>query len=157
MLSPRVAHSAARVPSGAVLVFGGNDGRSSIGAAELWSPESGGFVDAPIFNLAPRQRAATAVLADGTIVFAGGEQSPQPMATPSPLLDSIVFRPSPTGLTGTLGDDFGVTPARAEATATTLADGSVLYAGGAVGDPRTLAGGAQLFVPCFAACLAITP
>jgi len=157
MQSPRVAHSAALLRSGGVLLFGGNDGHSSVAAAELWSPDAGGFVDAPIFDLAPRERAATAVLADGTVIFAGGESSPQPMATPSPVLDSIVFQPSPTGLTGTLGDDFGATPARAEATATALPDGSLLYVGGAVGDPRTLAGGAQLFVPCFASCLAITP
>jgi hypothetical protein len=152
MLSPRFGHSATLLPSGAVFVFGGNDGRSSVAGAELWSPDTGGFVDSPLFNVAPRQRAAAAALADGSVLVAGGESSPQPMSIPSPVLDSILFR------AGTLGDDTaGAAPARAEATATTLADGSVLYVGGGVGDPRTLAGGAQLFVPCFAGCLAVTP
>ena len=56
-----------------------------------------------------------------------------------------------------LGDDLAAAPARAEATATPLADGSLLYVGGAIGDPRTLAGGAELLVPCFDGCLAVTP
>ncbi|HEX9105315.1 MAG TPA: kelch repeat-containing protein, partial [Polyangia bacterium] len=157
MLSPRIGHTATLLPSGALFLFGGNDGRASVAAAELWSPDAGGFVDPPVFNLAPRQRAAAATLADGTVVLAGGESSPQPMSIPSPVLDAILFHPSPTGAAGTLGDDAGATPARAEATATTLGDGSVLYVGGGVGDPRTLAGGAELFVPCFGACLAVTP
>ena len=157
MLTPRVGHSATLLPSGAVFLFGGNDGRASTAAAELWSPDAGGFVDSPIFNLAPRQRQAAAALADGTVLIAGGESSPQPLATPSPVLDPIVFHPAPTGATGVLGDDLAAAPARAEATATTLVDGSLLYVGGGIGDPRTLAGGAQLFVPCFGACLAVTP
>jgi len=156
MLTPRFAHTATRLPSGAVFLFGGNDGRSSVGSPELWSPDAGGFVDSPVFNLAPRQRSAAAALADGTVVVAGGESSPQPMAIPSPVLDIIVFQPATAGAAGTLGNS-GVAPARAEATATTLADGSVLYAGGGIGDPRSLAGGAELYVPCSGACLAVTP
>jgi hypothetical protein len=151
MLSPRVGHAAALLPSGAVFVFGGNDGQASVTAPELWSPDAGGFVDSPVFNLGPRQNAATAVLADGSVLVAGGEASPQPMAIPSPVLDSIVVRD------GTLGDEDASTPARADATATTLLDGSVLYVGGGVGDPRAVAAGAQIFVPCFGSCLAVTP
>ena len=151
MLSPRVGHAAALLPSGEVFVFGGNDGHKSVALPELWSPDAGGFVDARAFNLQPRQHAATTLLADGSVLVAGGEQSPQPMAVPSPVLDSLLYRD------GTLGDESAATPARAEATATTLPDGSVLYVGGAVGDPRSVAGGAQLFVPCFGACLAVTP
>jgi hypothetical protein len=151
MLSPRIGHAAALLPSGDVLIFGGNDGQASVADAELWSPDAGGFVDSPLFNLDPRQRAAVAALADGTVLVVGGETAPQPMANPSAVLESIIFRD------GTLGNEAGATPARAEATATTLPDGSILYAGGGIGDPRTLAGGAELFVPCFAACLAVTP
>ena len=157
MLSPRVGHTATLVPSGAVFLFGGNDGRASVADAELWSPDAGGFVDTPPFNLPSRQRAAAAALADGTVVLVGGESSPQPMSIPSPVLDTIVFQPAPTGAAGTLGYDRGGTPARAEATATTLRDGSVLYVGGAIGDPRMLAGGAELLVPCDGDCLTVTP
>lgn len=156
MATPRIGHTATLLSSGAVFVFGGNDGRASVASPELWWPDAGGFVDTPVFNLAPRQRAAAAVLADGTTLLAGGESSPQPMAIPSPVLDTIVFEPAPAGAAGTLGND-GVASARAEATATTLGDGSVLYVGGGVGDPRSLAGGAELLVPCVGACLAVTP
>jgi hypothetical protein len=157
MLTPRVAHSATLLPSGAVFLFGGNDGHASTAAAELWSPDSGGFVDAPLFNLAPRQRQAAAALADGTVLVAGGESSPQLLSIPSPVLDPIAYRPAATGSSGSVVDDLPTAPARAEATATVLGDGSLLYVGGGVGDPRTLAGGAQLFVPCFDACLGVTP
>jgi hypothetical protein len=156
MLSPRVGHTATLLPSGAVFIFGGNDGRSSVADAELWSPDAGGFVDPPIFSLAPRQRSTAARLDDGTVLIAGGESSPQPMAIPSPVLDVILFRPA-GGTDGTLEDDAGAASARAEATATTLGDGTVLYVGGGVSDPRTLAGGAELFVPCSTACLTVTP
>ncbi|HEX6837567.1 MAG TPA: hypothetical protein VF334_13395, partial [Polyangia bacterium] len=156
MLSPRSLHTATALPSGAVFLFGGNDGHGSIAAAELWSPDAGGFVDSPVFNIAPRQRAAAATLADGTVVLAGGESSPQPMAIPSPVLDTLSFQPDGGGAGGTLGNS-GVAPARAEATATTLPDGSVLYVGGGISDPRSLAAGAELYVPCSGACLAVTP
>jgi hypothetical protein len=157
MVSPRFAHSATLLPSGALFVFGGNDGHSSIADPELWSPDAGGFVDAPIFNVVPRQSQAVAALADGSVVLAGGESSPQKMSVPSPVLDPLVFRPAATGTAGVLDSSLARSSARAEATATTLADGSVLYVGGAVGDPRTLAAGAELLVPCAGACLAITP
>jgi hypothetical protein len=152
MLSPRVGHSATLLPSGSVFVFGGNDGRASVAAPELFSPDAGGFVDAPIFNVAPRQRHAAATLADGSVLLAGGESSPQKSATPSPVHDPLLWH-----VAGVLTDDLSPAPARAEATATTLLDGSVLYLGGGVGDPRSLAGGAELFVPCFGPCLAVTP
>ncbi len=157
MLTPRVGHSATLLASGAVFVFGGNDGRASVSLPELWSPAAGGFVDAPVFNIGPRQHVAATALADGSVLLAGGELSPQKSANPSPVYDPLLFQPAATGATGVLHDDLAAAPARAEATATLLPDGSVLYVGGGVGDPRTLAGGAQLFVPCFGACLAVTP
>jgi hypothetical protein len=73
------------------------------------------------------------------------------------VLDPLAFRPAATGASGVLDSELGRDSARAEATATPLADGSLLYVGGGVGDPRTLAAGAELLVPCFDACLAVTP
>ena len=157
MQVPRVAHTATLLPSGAVFIFGGNDGRESVGNTELWTPDSGGFVDTHVFNLQPRERATATALPDGSVVLAGGETSPQPLANPSPVLDPIVYRPAPGMSTGVLDDDLTDASARAEATSTTLIDGSVLYVGGGVANPRTLAGGAEIFVPCFAACLGVTP
>src|SRR5262249_3265743 len=113
--------------------------------------------DTHVFNLAPRQRQAGVAMSDGSVLLAGGETQPQPLATPSPVLDPIVYRPTPGASSGVLHDDLTNASARAEATATTLIDGSVLYVGGGVGDPRTVAGGAEIFVPCFAGCLGITP
>src|SRR5262249_48921337 len=128
-----------------------------VAAAELWSPDAGGFVDPPIFNLRPRQRHAAAALGDGSVMLVGGESVPQRMAVPAPVQNLVHYTPDPNGQSGVFADDLRPSPARAEATATLLSDGSLLYVGGAVGDPRTLAGGAHLFVPCFAACLAVTP
>jgi hypothetical protein len=157
MLTPRVGHSATLLASGAVLVFGGNDGHASVAAAELWSPAADGFVAAPLTSVAPRQRQAAAALADGSVLLIGGEAAPQRTATPSPLDDALYFQPTPGDAAGVLHDDLPPAPVRADATATLLGDGSLLYIGGAVGDPRTLAGGAQLFAPCFGDCLALTP
>ena len=157
MQVPRVSHTATLLPSGAVFLFGGNDGRESVGNTELWTPDSGGFVDTHVFNLQPRERATATALGDGTVVLAGGETSPQPLATPSPVLDPIVYRPAPGMTTGVLDDDLTDASARAEATSTALIDGSVLYLGGGVSNPRTLAGGAEIFVPCFGPCLDLTP
>jgi hypothetical protein len=158
MLTPRVAHTATLLPSGAVFIFGGNDGNESVAAAELWSPDSGGFIDPPIFNVTPRQRHAASLLPTGKLVLAGGESSPQNGSNPSPVLDPVIFQPTPTGAGGVLDDDLsGETSARAEATTTALIDGSLLYVGGGVGNPRSLAGGAEILVLCSDACLAVTP
>ncbi len=156
MQTPRLSHTATALPSGDVFIYGGNDGRESVANFELYSTGAGGFVDTHVFNLTPRERQSAVALADGTMLLAGGESSPQPMATPSAVLDPLVYHPAPTGDMGVLEDDLAESTARAEATLTALIDGSVLYVGGGVSDPRTLAGGGELFVPCFADCLAIT-
>jgi hypothetical protein len=156
MQTPRLGHTATALPSGDVFVYGGNDGRESVANFELYSLAAGGFVDTHVFNLTPRQRQSAVALGDGTVLLAGGESSPQPMATPSAVLDPLVYHPAPTGDSGVLEDDFANSTARAEATLTALVDGSVLYVGGGISDPRTLAGGGEIFVPCFADCLAIT-
>ena len=157
MQTPRTSHTAVAVPSGDVFIYGGNDGHESVGNFELYSPDAGGFVDTHVFNLIPRERQSATALGDGTVVLAGGETSPQLMANPSAVLDPLVYHPAATGDSGVLEDDFADSTARAEATVTALIDGSVLYVGGGVADPRTLAGGGEIFVPCFADCLAITP
>ncbi|MDB4968763.1 MAG: Fibronectin type domain protein [Myxococcales bacterium] len=157
MLTARVGHTATRLPSGAVLIYGGNDGRASVSAAELWSPSLTGFVDPSSFNLDPRQRHAAVALGDGSVLLTGGESQPQRMATPSPVRALLHFAPTASGSGGVLASDFPLTPARAEANLVLLPDGSVLYTGGAVSDPRMLAGGAQIFVPCFGSCRAVTP
>jgi hypothetical protein len=151
MRSPRVGHSATLLPDGTIFVYGGNDGRASVAAPELFSPSAGGFSDLPPYSLSARERHAAVTVEDGTLLVVGGEESPQRMATPSPVRQLLLFD------AGTLTVNPLPTPARADADMVRLGDGSVLYVGGAVDDPRTLAGGAQLFVPCFAACLAPNP
>ncbi|HEY2743852.1 MAG TPA: kelch repeat-containing protein, partial [Polyangia bacterium] len=156
MQTPRVGHTATALPSGDVFVYGGNDGHESVANFELYSASAGGFIDTHVFNLVPRQRQSAVALPDGTLVLAGGESSPQPLATPSAVLDPLVYHPAATGDMGILEDDLADSTARAEASLTALIDGSLLYVGGGVSNPRTLAGGGELFVPCFADCLAIT-
>ena len=158
MLAARVGHTATRLPSGAVLIYGGNDGHASVSAVELWSPEHTGFVDPATYNLDPRQRHSAVTLADGSVLIVGGESQPQRTATPSPVRGLLHFAPTDGGASaGALEADFPLTPSRADANLVLLPDGSVLYAGGGVSDPRAVAGGAQIFVPCFGACRAVTP
>ena len=80
-----------------VFVFGGNDGHSSIAAAELWSPDVGGFVDSPLFNVRrgrarPRQRSPTAASCSPA-----ARLSPQRMSVPSPVLDPLDLPPDGGG------------------------------------------------------------
>lgn len=156
MLSPRVGHSATLLPTGGVFIFGGNDGRASVAAPEVFDPGAGGFVAPPAVNVTERQRHAAVQLGDGSVLIVGGELSPQRNAVPAPIASLMRYAAS-TASTGVLDGSLGDAPIRADAGAVVLRDGSVLYAGGAVGDPRTLAGGAELYVPCFGACLAVTP
>lgn len=152
MLSPRVGHTATRLdPDGRILIYGGNDGRASVAAPELWSPVDGGFVDLPPYNLTGREHHAAVTLGDGSALLVGGEHVPQRMAAPSPVRELLEFAGA------TLTVDARPTPARADAGVVLLGDGSVLYAGGAVDDPRTVAGGAQIWVSCLGACLTPAP
>jgi hypothetical protein len=154
MATPRVGHSATLVGDGSVFVFGGNDGDASLAAPERYRPDLGGFVDVGPLALLPRERHAAVALADGSVLVFGGESVPAAAATPAPLRETL--RLLPALVAPMITTDLAPPSLRADAAAVRLADGSVLVLGGAVGAARTLAGGAELWVPCFADCLAVS-
>ena len=155
MLAARVGHSTTLLGDGAILVYGGSDGNGSLALPELYRPELGGFITVGPFDLQPRERHDAVALADGSVLLFGGEAAPPPNGTPLPVQQ--LLRAVPRAGSVDLLLDFPATPLRADAAGLLLADGSIFYAEGAVGEARTLAGGAQLLVPCFDDCLLPSP
>jgi hypothetical protein len=71
MATPRTAHAAVRLPSGKVLLAGGEGGGGAIVSVELYDPISGLFN--PVENLDVKRSSHTATLMeDGTVLVAGG-------------------------------------------------------------------------------------
>jgi len=70
MLEPHGALTMTRLPSGKVLVAGGLNGLS-LATAEIFAPESGGFVATGSLITARDGHAATR-LVDGTVLITGG-------------------------------------------------------------------------------------
>ena len=115
----RHKHAAILLADGRVLVAGGSDERdfqSRHSTAEIFDPVANRFVETLTLQDARfKFPDAIAVLADGTIVFAGGSR----------IVES--FNPVTRGVSA-LGDTLDA--ARMFSTATTLVDGNVLVTGG---------------------------
>lgn len=127
MRSPRAAHTASLLPSGAVLVVGGCtvdgcelDERGA--STELFQPASGRFVAGPRLA-APRVGHTATVLADGSVLIAGGWDGPS-VTGRAEVYDESASRFAPVGSLRT---------PRGGATATRLRNGRVLVAGGTRG------------------------
>ncbi|HYE29705.1 MAG TPA: hypothetical protein VEA61_15920 [Allosphingosinicella sp.] len=119
LAAPRYKHATVVLPDGRVLVFGGSDRRDrngKIDRVERFEPGIRGFVAAGRL-LAPRYKIGGAVvrLPDGKVLIAGG----------APRAER--YDPQ-TGVSEFAGPDFGAS--LNFASATLLADGSVLVAGG---------------------------
>lgn len=117
----RAGHSATLLPGG-ILVTGGYDGTDSLASTEIYDDTTDAWSGAGAMATPRREHTATLLL-DGTVLVAGGIAD---SANGSGIASAETFDPatlswSPTGLM--------TTPRRA-ATATLLADGSVLVAGG---------------------------
>jgi N-acetylneuraminic acid mutarotase len=132
----RSAATATLLFSGKVLIAGGGAGEggffTSLKSVELYDPASNSFAPAaalPTMNTA-RDSAAAALLPNGEVLIAGGEGGPFPIGGP---LNSVeLYNPvtnnfAPAVSTPTMNDF------RAFATATSLANGKVLIAGGLEG------------------------
>lgn len=124
MSTPRYSQTATPLPGGMTLVAGG---RSTTGAlptatAELYDPGSGTFAATGSMST-PRGLQTASVLQDGRVLVAGGDTTeflPSPTAT-AELYDPATATFSPTG---------SMSAARSAQTATVLASGDVLIAGG---------------------------
>lgn len=136
MGTPRSGHTATLLADGTVLVVGGGDG-----SAELFDPATETFspTGSPITR---RSGHAAVLLSDGKVLIAGGySQGPMPL-----MLDSAeLYDPS----TGTFSQTGTMTHFHVRPTATLLANGEILLAGGldSWGVGGHAGAGAELFDP----------
>jgi hypothetical protein len=118
--SGRDGHTANLLPTGSVLVAGGNDEGTILADAQLYSVSSGTWSEALAMNVARYDHVAT-TLADGRVLVTGGFNAL------GAINSAEIY--DPTANTWTLTGST-MTIARAYHTATLLANGDVLIAGG---------------------------
>jgi hypothetical protein len=123
----RQIHTATRLADGRVLVAGGYDGSdAALASAELYNPATNTFTSTGSLGAA-RGLHTTTLLADGRVLIAGGGPASWLSVPPGPYLASAeLYDPK----TGTFSPTGSMTTAREDHTATLLADGRVLIAGG---------------------------
>lgn len=123
-------HTATLLSDGRILLAGGFDGSTSwLASAELYDPANGSF-HRPGSMTTGRNGDTATLLSDGRVLVTGGAQGPTPVG-PKPLIS-----PAPASAelydpaTGTFRSTGSMSIARGSHTATLLADGRVLIAGG---------------------------
>ena len=136
MSSARADHTATLLADGRVLIAGGGDGSK----AEIYDPETGTF--RPTGSMTTTRDSLTAtLLPDGRVLIAGGQDRPNATGSSVTLALAELYDPA----TGTFSPTGPMTTTRAHPTATLLADGRVLIAGGFDGSKD--AASAELFDP----------
>jgi hypothetical protein len=135
---------AARLPSGDVLVAGGEGGHGPLSSAELFDPETGLFEDVSNPMMAASAFAAVAPLPGGQVLIAGGVGCCGPASSAAQLYDPNSREPT-AGTFEILWTSAEV-EARAHAIAAPLQDGQVLIVGGVGSENHKLAS-AELFNP----------
>jgi hypothetical protein len=123
MTSARTGHTATLLPDGTVLVLDGTNSTGVLDSAAIYNPNTGSFTDLVIPANDPRTGHTATLLGDGTVLIVGGTSdgsASQALAT------AKVYDPIANSLTA-VG---GLTTERFKHTATLLADGKVLLAGG---------------------------
>jgi hypothetical protein len=135
----RNEHTATRLADGRVLIVGGNDAEAhSVATAEIYDPTSGTFGSTGSMAVARGFHTAT-LLADGRVLITGG----CPTGWNGPFVASAeIYDPT----SGTFTRTGSMAVPRVSHTATLLADGRVLIAGGTTDGTTSLAS-AELFNP----------
>ncbi|MDE3136834.1 MAG: kelch-like protein, partial [Acidobacteriota bacterium] len=136
MVTARFGHTATLLSDGKVLIAGGVESGDTVSqttpTAELYDPSTGTFT--PTGSLAVARAGHTATLLnDGKVLIAGGLTDTRDPALGTPTAE--IYDPS-TGTFSRTGD-MGV--AREAHTATLLANGAVLIAGGGLSSPTLFA------------------
>jgi hypothetical protein len=126
MATPRTSHAATLLQSGRVLIAGGDD----VDSAEIYDPSSGTFASAGALDK-PREGSTATLLASGKVLIAGGEylDCDTPASEPCNLIffgPAELYYPAAGIFTATGSLNTG----RIQHTATLLANGMVLLAGG---------------------------
>lgn len=141
MLTPRYGHTTTLLPSGKVLICGGEDGNGVTNSAELFDPANQTFTATKTSMSVPRYTHTATQLLDGRVLIAGGYTGPA--APPLNQTSSAeIFDPVTETFTPTAG---AMNYPRYEHTATLLGDGKVLIAGGRSGATPTAT--AEIFDP----------
>ena len=126
MTTVREAPTATLLPSGKVLIAGGTDGHFTIGSAELYDPRTGTFTATGSMTT-PRAGHTATLLANGRVLITGGVQTlvdgPGSTLSSAEIYDPATETFAPTG---------NMSVGRGFHTATLLANGKVLIAGGSV-------------------------
>lgn len=130
MSTPRAKQTATRLPDGKVLIAGGIDGDSSLRSAELFDPATNTF--SPTGNMVSARDSHTAtLLPNGKVLIAGGESVSA--SSQKSLASAELYDPA----TGTFTPTADMNRSRLGDTATLLANGTVLIAGGGLAnEPR---------------------
>jgi WD40 repeat protein len=125
MNTARTGHTATLLPNGTVLIAGGitNYGNDLVQNAEIYDPGYGGFSTIGGLNY-PRWDSTATLLPNGTVLIAGGTTFNGMVVTT--LLTAEVYDPGSYSFTPTGSLNTG----RERPTATLLANGAVLIAGG---------------------------
>ena len=137
MIRPRQMHSATLLPDGTVLIAGGYEFTPAIprravttDTADLYNPDLGTFAATGRMTTVRALHSAT-LLPNGKVLIAGGRDGQDFSAAPA-LASAEVYDPS----TGAFTPTGSMNGARARHSATLLANGTVLIAGGYDGQVR---------------------
>ncbi len=145
MLAARVDHTATLLASGKVLIAAGVVNVSSGGfftSAELFDPATNTWSTAGSMAVGRGFHTATR-LANGRVLVAGGMGANPPSPAPHRLASAELYDPA-TNTWSTVGS---LAEARAHHTATLLADGKVLVAGGSSNNSNLPVNSAEIFDP----------
>ena len=128
MFDARFEHEAVALNNGMVLVEGGYSTRNQLSSVELFNPAGGGGIGSftPTASMSVTRIVSTAtLLADGRVLIAGGDYNSS--GYPG---TAEIFDPAGNGGAGSFAPPLPMIKWRGWHTATLLADGRVLLAGG---------------------------
>jgi hypothetical protein len=136
MGTQRAGHTATLLQNGKVLIAGGYNNSEILATAELFDPTTGTFTPTGVMTT-PRFSHTATLLQNGEVLIAGGSPSLADLSggdDTDDLSTAELFDPT----TGTFTATGAMSNQRSQHTATLLANGKVLLAGGAVGNAAEL-------------------